>query len=168
MTGAARIAMVGAAFCNKVCQKQPSTFHNNGWAKLISVVRQEPTLTERGARSVFAPFWKWKTICSLADFCRAVRAKQRQLGRGALSRGRPALTRGGPGLSAVPVLRKWDEWPDQLVIVSCSLRAVQNVSLPLVNGVVLAAVRPLPASPKNEIFPVEVDFLTRRRRMRFA
>jgi hypothetical protein len=31
MTTAARIAMV-AAFCNKICQKLPSTFHNNGYA----------------------------------------------------------------------------------------------------------------------------------------
>jgi hypothetical protein len=36
----------------------------------------------RASISHFDPFRKWKTICSLANFCRAVRAKQWLLGRG--------------------------------------------------------------------------------------
>jgi hypothetical protein len=31
--------VAAAALCNKPAKKQPSTFYNNGWAKLISVVR---------------------------------------------------------------------------------------------------------------------------------
>jgi hypothetical protein len=69
---------------------------------------------------------------------------------------------GTPGAMSVDLTRPpVNDEPSILIQVS-------DDDLLWVNGVVLAAVRPFPASPKSEIFPVDVDFLTRRHRMRFA